>query len=152
LGAAGCLGVVPRGADRAEAAFALLAELSRPEKSREIAIEPEWGGGVFRRDQLSVSDAAGWSSFGLDQAQSTALVRALHQTLTHPGVGNPATRLRLPKQSDYRTALLGELRAALAGKKDTAAALKSVDEHWRRLDPADQRRVEYALSLGLTPP
>jgi multiple sugar transport system substrate-binding protein len=149
LGAGGYLGVVPRGAAAAEATFALLGELSGPEKSRQVVIEPSWGGGVFRRDQLS--DAAGWSSFGMDQAQTSAMVQALQQTLTHPGMSNPATRLRLPKEAEYRKALLDEVRAALAGKKDTAAALKAADERWRALDPAAQRRADYAHSLGLTP-
>jgi ABC-type glycerol-3-phosphate transport system substrate-binding protein len=150
LGAGGWLGVVPRGAAQAEAAFALLAELSGPEVSRQIVIEPEWGGGVFRRDQLSA--AVGWSSFGLDHAQTTALLQALQQTLAHPGMGNPATRLRLPKEADYRKALLDEVRAALADKKAPADALKAADARWQALDPPERRRTEYALSLGLTPP
>jgi multiple sugar transport system substrate-binding protein len=150
LGAAGWLGVVPQGTDHGEAAFALLAELSGPEMSRQIVIEPEWGGGATRRDQLS--DAAGWSSFGLDQAQTTALVQALQQTLTPAGVANPASRLRLPKQAEYRRALLDEVRAALAGKEEPAAALEAAAAQWRKLDPPDRRRTEYAHSLGLTPP
>jgi multiple sugar transport system substrate-binding protein len=150
LGASGCLGVVPRDAARAGAAFALLGELSGPERSRQIVIEPDWGGGVFRRDQLT--DAAGWSSFGLDQAQTSALLQALQQTLTHPGVGNPATRLRLPKEAEYRKALLDEVRAALAGKKEPAAALKAADQRWRALDPAERRRTEYAQGLGFAAP
>jgi multiple sugar transport system substrate-binding protein len=149
LGDGGCLGVVPRTAAHADAAFALLCELSGPEKSRQIAIEPNWGGGIFRRDQLS--DATGWASYGLDQAQTTALVRALRLTLTHPGVGNPTTRLRLPKEAEYRSALLDEVRAALAGKKEAAVALQAVAERWQKLDPAEQRRIDYAYSLGLTP-
>ncbi len=150
LGASGWLGVVPRGSAHADAAFALLAELTGPEKSRQVVIEPEWGGGAVRRDQLT--DAAGWSSFGLDQAQTTGLVQALQETLTPAGVGNPATRLRLPKQADYRRALVAELRAALAGKKEPAAALGAAAARWREIDPADRRRTEYARSLGLTPP
>jgi multiple sugar transport system substrate-binding protein len=149
LGAAGCLGVVPRGAAQTEAAFALLAELSGPEASRQIAIEPAWGGGVLRADQLS--SAAGWSSFGLDQGQTSALMGALQQTLVHSGMGNPATRLRLPNEAAYRQALLEEVRAALAGKKEPAAALKAAEERWRALDPAERRRTGYAHSLGLTP-
>jgi multiple sugar transport system substrate-binding protein len=150
LGAAGYLGVVPRGAGHAEAAFGLLAELSGPEKSRQAVIEPDWGGGAFRRDHLAA--ASGWSSFQLDQAQTTSLLTALQQTLMTPGLSNPATRLRLPKEAEYRKALVDELRAALAGKKDEAAALKAAAQRWRELDPADRRRTEYAQSLGLTPP
>jgi multiple sugar transport system substrate-binding protein len=150
LGADGCLGVVPRGAARAEAAVALLAELGGPEKSRQIAIEPRWGGGAFRGGQLS--DPAGWSAFGLDQVQTKALLQALEQTLTPASVGNPATRLRLPREAEYRKALLEQVRAALEGKKDAAAALKAAEEQWQALEPADRRRVEYAHSLGLTPP
>jgi multiple sugar transport system substrate-binding protein len=150
LAAGGWLGVVPRGAARADAAFALLAALTGPEVSRQIVIEPEWGGGAVRRDQLS--DDAGWSSFGLDQAQTTGLVQALRQALTPAGVDNPATRLRLPRQADYRRALLDEVRAALAGRKEPAAALEAAAARWRELDPAERRRTEYAYSLGLTPP
>ena len=150
LGAGGCLGVVPRGGPQAEAAFALLAELSGPEVSRQVVIEPEWGGGAVRRDQLNAT--AGWSSFGLSQAQTTDLLQALQQTLAHAGLGNPATRLRLPREADYRKALLEEVRAALAGKKGPAEALKAAAERWRALEPAERRRTEYANSLGLTPP
>jgi multiple sugar transport system substrate-binding protein len=150
LGAAGCLGVVPRGSGGEEAAFALLAELSGPATSRQIAIEPEWGGGVLRREQLDTG--GGWSSFGLDQERTTALLQALQQTLIHAGMGNPATRLRLPKEAAYQQALLEEVRAALAGKKSAADALKAAEERWQTLDPPDKRRTEYAYSLGLTPP
>ena len=45
-----------------------------------------------------------------------------------------------------------EVRAALAGKKPPAEALKAADERWRALEPAGRRRTEYAYSLGLTPP
>jgi multiple sugar transport system substrate-binding protein len=147
LGAGGCLGVVPRTAAQAEAAFALLAELSGPEVSRQILIEPDWGGGAFRREQLGA--ATGWSSFGLNQAQTTDLLQALQQTLAHPGLGNPATRLRLPQEAAYRKALLEEVRPVLAGKKDPAEALKAVEARWQALEPTG-RRAEYAHSLGLT--
>jgi multiple sugar transport system substrate-binding protein len=149
LGAAGWLGVVPRGAAHPEAAFGLLAELSGPEKSRQVVIEPDWGGGAFRRDQLAAT--AGWSSFQLDQTQTTALLTSLQQTLAHPGLSNPATRLRLPKEAEYRKALLDEVRAALAGKKEPGAALQAAAERWRDLDTPERRRTDYAYSLGLAP-
>ncbi len=111
LGAGGYVGVVPRSSAQADAAFALLAELSGPAVTQQVAIEPAWGGGALRRDLLS--DAAGWSSFGLDQDQTRALRQALRQTLEHSGLGNPATRLRLPNQAGYRKILIEEVRSAL---------------------------------------
>jgi multiple sugar transport system substrate-binding protein len=150
LGARGCLGVVPRNGAHHEAVLALLAELSGPATSRQIAIEPEWGGGVVRRSQLEAS--GGWSSFGMEQEGTAALLHALQQTLIHTTMGNPATRLRLPNEAAYRQVLLSEVRAVLAGKKSAADALKAADQRWRTLDPPDKRRIEYAYSLGLTPP
>src|SRR5262249_29377465 len=52
LGAAGWVGGVPRSNPHPDAAFALLAFLSSPRISRDVVIEPSWGGGAFRRDHL----------------------------------------------------------------------------------------------------
>ena len=136
-----------------EAAFALLAELSDPQTSRKIVIDPEWGGGGFRAEHLA--NSAGWSGFGLDTGQTVQLVETLRQSLTHPGVKNPVLRLRTPDQHSHQRILDEELRANLSGKRDARAALTVAARRWREMDePRDlkTRRAEYLLSLSLQPP
>jgi multiple sugar transport system substrate-binding protein len=152
LGSGGWLGVVPEGSAHPEAAFALLADLGGDETSGKVLLEPAWGGGAFRRGHLV--DTRGWTSFNLEPAQKNDLVQALQQTINHPGLSNPASPLRLPDGREHTKALAEELRAALLGKKDAAAALKAVDERWRALDAKKGEggaRADYAHSLGLLP-
>lgn len=153
LGSDGWLAVVPRGAAQPEAAFALLAELSDPQTSRKVVIEPEWGGGAFRSDHLA--NSAGWSGFGLDTVRTDSLIAALRQTLTHPGVKNPVLRLRTPDARPHQRIVDEQVRAALTGKQDAATALSTVARRWRELDERRDlktRRAEYLLSLRLQPP
>jgi multiple sugar transport system substrate-binding protein len=152
LGAVGWVGVVPRGAAHEEAAWSLLAELSSGKTSRDIVVEPEWGGGAVRLSQLK--EQAGWSSFRLDPAATNALVtEVLHPTQVHISVSNPTTRLRLPNAAEHEQALVAELRAALAGQKTPEQALTTAAERWRVLDGNDKKQIkdDYARSLGLLP-
>src|SRR5262249_32297453 len=79
LGADGWVNVVPRSTTQAEAAFALAASLSDPKTSRDIVIEPEWGGGVFRRTHF---ENYGWQAFGLGP-MTERLVEDLHEAAVH---------------------------------------------------------------------
>jgi multiple sugar transport system substrate-binding protein len=151
FGVTGWVGVVPKDAPQPEAAFALLAALSDPRASRDIVIEPAWGGGVYRRDHLD--SGVGWQAFHLDRGQTESLVNVLRETLVHTQIKNPLVRLRTPDEAPRRQALLGEIRAALAGKKDAAAALAAALAQWQKLDAAvdpKTRRLNYRLSLSLS--
>jgi multiple sugar transport system substrate-binding protein len=153
LGASGAVAVVPRGAEHAEAAFALLADLAGPKVSRNVVIEPRWGGGAFRRDHLEKIE--GWYSFQLGQGQTMALIEDLRQTLVHPGVKNPVLRLRIPDERTHQQALLAEVRRALTGDADPAQALAAAAKRWQELDQAKdarQRQADYWRSLSLLPP
>ncbi len=150
LGAGSWLGVVPKEGRDPAAAFALLADLGGDDTSRRVLVDPTVGGGALR----TPIDARGWSAFDLDQAQTHALVSALQQTLSHPGLSNPATCLRLPDAREHERELDAELREALANGKDAAKALGEVDARWRERDERKgpgRARADYALSLGLPP-
>ncbi len=150
LGAGGWIAVVPRGAPHPEAAFALLEELSGPETSRLIVLEPEWGGGATRTGHFE-NAAAAWAGFGLSERELQRMNQALRQTLAPPGLKNPVVRLRTPSQRAYHRALTAEVRSALAKGADPAAALEAVARRWRELDKDNpSRQEEYRLSLSLT--
>jgi multiple sugar transport system substrate-binding protein len=156
LGAAGRLAVVRKDAPQADAAFALLAELSGPATSRQVVIEPAWGGGALRAEQFNRPQE--WYSFGLSRERTTALVDALRQTLDPQGVRNPVVlRLRTPDERAHRQALLEELRPALApgaGPDKAKAALDAAARRWQELDgrkDLDTRKAEYLRSLSLQP-
>jgi len=149
LGSAGWLAVVPRTARHAEAAFALLADLSGPERSAQVALEPRWGGGPVREEHLNRDR---WDAFDLDRERTAALKETLQQTLLHPQMTNPVLCLRIPDQAAHRAALVKELRAALAGQKKPAQALEAAARRWSELDQArgmEDHRAEYRMSLGL---
>jgi ABC-type glycerol-3-phosphate transport system substrate-binding protein len=150
LGAKGWVSVVPSSNAAPQAAFALAATLADPQTSRDIVIEPEWGGGVFRREHLD--SRAGWRAFGLDDGTEN-LVETLRQLVLHPQFKNPVTRLRIPDERDHQLALLHEVRASLLRGKEPAQALADAAQRWQALDAKKdpkQRRLQYRLSLGLS--
>jgi multiple sugar transport system substrate-binding protein len=149
LGAGGWLAVVPRSSPQPAAAFALIASMSDPKTSRDIVIEPAWGGGVFRRDHLV---HAGWEAFGLDRRQTEILVDSLRETVAHPQVNNPVLRLRTPDEREHQQVLMAEIRAALLHGKDANQALADAVRRWQELDQSKDpklRKAEYRLSLSL---
>ena len=151
LGAAGAVMVVPKSSAHASEAFKLAAYLSNPKTSRNIATDPNWGGGVFRIDHLAVG--MGWGSFDLPLGQTEELVKILHQTYVHNEISNPLLRLRIPDQASHRSVLLREIRSALFSGKKPADAMKYADAAWRELDskmtPAE-RLATYRLSVNLS--
>lgn len=152
LGASGWVAVVPAGAAQPEAAFALLAHLTGPQTSRDLIIEPAWGGGAFRREHLD--GPMGWQAFGLSPEHTRMLEDSLRHTLIHLHLVNPVLRLRTPDQHAHQQAVVAELRAALVEGKDAAAALKAAAKRWQELDAAkapEQHLAEYRLSIGLGP-
>ncbi len=150
LGAGGWVTVVPRTSENPEAAFALMAFLSDPRTSRDIVIEPAWGGGVFREKHLGRD--VGWTSFGFDRSRTEVLVQSLRETLL-PSQVNPVLRLRIPDERSHQHALVAELREALLQGKDAGQALSAAAARWRELDKdkdAKTRLRDYRLSLSLS--
>jgi ABC-type glycerol-3-phosphate transport system substrate-binding protein len=151
LGSSGWLALVPGTAPHAEAAFALLADLSGPERSAQVSLEPRWGGGPLRDDQLNRER---WDAFDLDGTRTAALKETLQQTLLHRQMKNPVLCLRIPDQAAHRAALVKEVRAALAGQATPEQALKAAARRWSDLDRArgmEAHRADYRISLGLLP-
>jgi multiple sugar transport system substrate-binding protein len=151
LGSDGWVMVVPRSNAAPETAFALAASLSAPKTSQDIVIEPAWGGGVYRREQLEVG--VGWQQLGLERKLSEHLVDVLRETVLHPQVKNPVLRLRTPNEREHQQALDLELRAALLEGKDANRALEAAAARWRQIDERKElttRLAEYRLSLSLS--
>jgi multiple sugar transport system substrate-binding protein len=149
LGASGWLSAVPRMSAQPEAAFELAAALSSPQMSREIVIEPAWGGGVYRREQLETR--TGFQSFGLGD-RTEALVDTLREITVHSQIKNPLLKLRIPDARAHQEALDAELRRALVQGKNAQQALADAAARWRNLDRRKDdktRRTDYRLSLGL---
>jgi ABC-type glycerol-3-phosphate transport system substrate-binding protein len=149
LGSGGWLAVVPRSSSNSEAAFGLLAELTGPETSAQIALEPRWGGGPTREEHINRQR---WDAFDLDQERTLALREALRGNLFTHGLKNPVICLRTPDEASYRAALDTALRAAL-GKTAVppAEALATAARAWEKLNQArgPAHLAEYRLSLGL---
>jgi hypothetical protein len=150
LGTGGWLAVVPKTAAHADAAFALFAALSGVDTSREIVSNPKWGSGPTRDEHLSTPEI--WNSYGFSAEPRNRLVEELRQTLTFPGLRNPAFRLRTPDEREHQRVLLAAIRAALLEGKEAGAALKEAAQRWEAVDqqrPAPERLAEYRRSLGL---
>ncbi|MFO0928935.1 MAG: hypothetical protein U0736_18255 [Gemmataceae bacterium] len=140
---------MPTSAPSAEAAFDLLAELAGPARAGQAALEPRWGGGPVRIDQLLRER---WDAFDLDRSRTQALREAVTATLLQHGLKNPALVLRIPDAAAHRDRLVAGLERALAGGTDPAAALAAVAAEWRELDRKKgpgQARTDYRLSVGL---
>jgi ABC-type glycerol-3-phosphate transport system substrate-binding protein len=149
LGANGWVMVVPQSSSQAEAAFALAASLSGPKTSRDIVIEPDWGGGIFRRAHL---ENFGWQAFGLEE-RTELLLDDLRETVAPARVLNPVVRLRIPDEREHQQALVAEVRAAVTGRKDPSQALKDAAQRWQEIDArkdAKRRLADYRLSLSLS--
>jgi ABC-type glycerol-3-phosphate transport system substrate-binding protein len=152
LGADSWLAVVPKGAANAEAAFALLADLSGPQTSGQIVRGPRWGGGILRDMQLANTR---WDDFDLDYTRTNALKDSLRETLTYRELKNPALRLRIPDEASHRAILVTELRSALANPDaDASKVLTRVAQRWKEVDQARgeaKHLAEYRMSVGLLP-
>jgi multiple sugar transport system substrate-binding protein len=150
LGADGWLMVVPRANKDPKAAFALAASLSNPKASLDLVIEPAWGGGIYRREQLEAG--VGWHQLGLDRKRTEQVVDVLRETVLHPQVKNSVLRLRIPDERRHQRALDDHLRAALLEGKEASQALQAAAAQWRQIDTEKSkaaRLAAYRLSLGL---
>jgi hypothetical protein len=143
---------VPRSAPHADAAFALIAELSGRSAGVQIVFDPQWGGGAYREDHLQPSQ--NWFSFDLGEQPTVQLREAIRQTVARPGLMNPAVRLRIPDQDHYLAALVEEVHRALTADLDAQQALLKAAQSWNKRDARKnlkQRKNDYLLSLGLSP-
>jgi multiple sugar transport system substrate-binding protein len=151
LGVNGWIMVVPQQSAQPDAAFGLAAALSDPRTSGDIVIEPAWGGGVTRRQQLA--ERGGWQAFDLRDNLTSSLRESLQETLIHAQVINPVVRLRIPDERGHQHALDREVRDALVQGKKAEDALRAAAVSWQKLDVSksqDARVREYRLSLGLS--
>jgi ABC-type glycerol-3-phosphate transport system substrate-binding protein len=149
LGGAGWLACVPKSPSQQEAALDLLADLAGPARSAQAALEPRWGGGPVRSDQVQRES---WGSFNLDRARSEALREALARTLLQHDLKNPVYCLRTPDQASHRAALVKGLRAALPGKRGAKETLAEVSRAWEELDARKGKAAtleQYKISLDL---
>ena len=151
-GAGALLLAVPRSSGRAEAAFALVAELGGRAVSDQVVLEPRWGGGIVRQAQL---DRAHWDSFRLEIDESRELKRSLRRTFL-PGIRNPVVCLRVPGELTFVTALTEEVRKSLESAKpeEPAQTLGAVARRWQELiQPRTTEHLrDYRHSLGLQAP
>jgi multiple sugar transport system substrate-binding protein len=152
LGANGYLAAVLKDSKIPDAAFSFLSELSNRDTSSQIVMDPQWGGGVTRQDQLR--NPTSWYGFGLSRDQTIQLLNTVRTTVTHAEVKNPVLRLRTPNERAYRQILAKHLRAALKDNADALLALQKVAEEWESLNKKlgqNEARRDYLLSLGLQP-
>jgi multiple sugar transport system substrate-binding protein len=150
LGGAGWLAVVPAASAQPEAAWDLLAELGGPARAAQAALEPRFGGGPTRADQV-LRDR--WDSFDLDPARSQALKEAIARTVLQHGLKNPVVCLRIPEEAGHRAVMDAALRRALLGKADPEKSLAEAAREWSALDAKRGRAAslqEYRVSLGLS--
>lgn len=147
LGGAGFLAAVSPRAAQAEAAWDLLADLAGPMRAAQIALEPRWGGGPTRSEQL-LRDR--WDSFGLDAARSQQLREAVGRTTLQHGIKNPVLVLRMADQAARREAVVRVIQQESGTPKE---ALQEAVIEWQRLDEKlgkGRALSEYKRSLGLT--
>jgi hypothetical protein len=148
-GGAGWLMGVERSSSQADAAWDLLAELTGPRRSSEIASEPRGGAGPTRLEHL-VRDR--WDSLGVDNVTAQTLKDLLGRHLLQHGIKNPVSILRLPDRPARVAALDTALLAAVTGKQTPQAALDGATAAWKKLDNAlgkDNAQRIYRRSLGL---
>jgi hypothetical protein len=149
LGGAGWLAAVRRPSGQAEVAFDLLADLCGPVRGMQIVLEPRWGGGPTRSDQVLRER---WESFDLGGARALALRDAVSGTLLQHGLKNPVLCLRVAEAAAFRDGLDAHLRASLQGGGDARAALGRVEKRWKELVAkrgTGEFLKEYRISLGL---
>lgn len=150
LGGAGWLAAVPGSSRQSEAAWDLLADLAGPARAGQAALEPRFGGGPTRAEQVRRER---WDSFDLDAARSLALKEAVGRTMMPDGLKNPVVCLRIPEEADHRAVMDAALRRVLLDKADPAKALEGVARGWAELDAKRGKAVsleEYRVSLGLS--
>jgi ABC-type glycerol-3-phosphate transport system substrate-binding protein len=97
----------------------------------------------------SAHAAAGWDLLNYLSSAEVSLGIAID-----PRVINAPVRLRIPREEEYRQALLEGIRSALTNKTDPKGAMDNINRRWQELDtkvPKEQRLIDYLRSLNLKP-
>jgi hypothetical protein len=148
-GGRGWLGVVPKSAAHADAAWDLLVELCGPRRSAEIASEPRWGAGATRAAHL-LRDR--WDSLGLDPAASQMVKDVLIRYMLQYGIKNPVTIFRTADRAERIAALDKAVLSVLEGRSAAKPALEAAAAEWSARDKEmgmENARRAYRRSLGL---
>lgn len=141
--AGGTVGVVRTSCKSPDAAFALLAELTGPTRSKELA-----GAGGFApvRESLLESDRlTAWLGYGFDEARTRTLQEAVRTNIGAP-VRNPALGLRTPDEAELHKTLRAELMRIVDGTSTPEAGLKSAAEQWDRTSRLEWHRRAAGLN------
>jgi len=139
----GWVAVVRKSGKNPDAAFALLAELTGPARSRELVASG--GFAPVRDSQLEPDRLIAWLGYGFDEAGTRSLQDAIRANL---GIAarDPAHGLRSPDEADLRRALREELLRVANGSASPEAALKAAAEKWDRTPHLDWRRRAAGLN------
>jgi hypothetical protein len=147
----GLLGVVAKGSPKEGMAWSLLASMSDPAGSDAVIAAPEFGGGPLRTTHTDRDHQAGWYAYGLDTERTGQLIEAMKEQFPI-NLGNPVSRLRIPRSGEYIAALGPPLRQAIESEVPASEALAAAVEAWQELDEdrnVEERRDLYRTSLGL---
>ena len=115
LGAAGAVLVVPKSSAHAAEAFKLAAYLSHPKTSRNIATDPNWGGGVFRIEHLAVG--MGWGSFDLRLARRKNSSRFFAKPMSTTRSATRCCACEFRIRPAIAVSFCGDSRCLVLGKK-----------------------------------
>ncbi len=151
FGAGGWVAIVRNTCPNPAAAFDLLADLSRLERSAELLSDPKLGFSPFRTEHLDQSHEAIWQRYGFDEVRSRQLANAVRRYVD-VGLANPVVAPRGPDQARLMAILARELAPVAAGTADPEAALVAAEEAWRKADrtrPPDVLKAERRQSSGL---
>lgn len=139
----GQVGVVRQGTKHEDAAFALLAELTGPVRSLEIAAAG--GYAPVREQQLEPDRLLVWLGYGFDDARTRALQDSVRTNLGAT-VRNPVYGLRTPDEAELRKGLGEDLAAIANGTLAPEAGLKRANEKWGRTIHLDWHRRAAGLN------
>nr|WP_168219342.1 extracellular solute-binding protein [Limnoglobus roseus] len=151
FGAEGWLGIVRNSCPDPAAAFDLLSELSRLERSAELLSDPTLGFGPFRAEHLDQAHESIWQRYGFDEKRSRQLADAVRRSVD-VGLANPVIAARGPDQADQMAILARELAPVAAGTRSPEEALAAADAAWRKADstrPPEALKAERRQSAGL---
>lgn len=151
FGVGGWVGVVRESCANSEAAFDLLADLSRLDRSVELLSDPMLGFGPFRVEHLDQAHETLWQRYGFDAQQTHALAEAIRYDLGI-SLANPAIAPRGADQAELMTLLAAELNRVVSGTATPVEAMAAADAAWRKADqarPAETRKTERRLNAGL---
>jgi len=129
---------VPLFSKNAAAAVSLLAWISTPERSLELALDPGTAVDAWRASAFANVDA--WkAAFPEDPTYGEAFINVQRETVL---TGLPD--LQIPGSAEYLTALDREIGAALAGEKSAKEALDAAAAAWEAITDKLGREAQAA--------